>query len=222
MRILLVEDEPEMARLITECLNQSGFEADHVTTIGKARESIGAHSYSLLLLDRRLPDGDGVSLIEDIRRIHPDVRVLMLTALDSVSDKIVGLDAGADDYLAKPFDRDELLARIRANLRRGGAGAQPPVTVGALSFDVESREIFVSGRPIILHRRELALIDRQRRMDRGECVDQSRSLLGGRRAEIGRRAHDDALDRGGCRIGAAVSAPIGLDHQGRLAGGQRR
>jgi two-component system OmpR family response regulator len=161
VRILLVEDEPEMARLIVECLNQSGFDADHVATIGKARESIGAHTYSLALLDRRLPDGDGVSLIEDIRRTHPGVRVLMLTALDSVVDKIVGLDAGADDYLAKPFDRDELLARIRANLRRSRAtaGAQPPVTVGALSFDVESREIFVSGRPVVLHRRELALIE---------------------------------------------------------------
>jgi two-component system, OmpR family, response regulator len=73
----------------------------------------------------------------------------------------MGLDAGADDYLPKPFDIDELLARIRANLRRSRAtaGAQPPVTVGALSFDVESREIFVSGRPVVLHRRELALIE---------------------------------------------------------------
>lgn len=159
MRILLVEDEPEMARLIMECLSQSGFDADHAATIGKARELIGAHSYSLAIIDRRLPDGDGVSLIENIRRAHSGVRVLMLTALDSVSDKIMGLDAGADDYLAKPFDRDELLARIRANLRRSGAAAQPPVTVGALSFDVESREIFVSGRPIMLHRRELALIE---------------------------------------------------------------
>jgi two-component system, OmpR family, response regulator len=161
MRILLVEDEPEMARLIVEWLNQSGFDADHVATIGKARESIGAHSYSLALLDRRLPDGDGVSLIKDIRRTHPGIRVLMLTALDSVSDKIMGLDAGADDYLPKPFDIDELLARIRANLRRSGAGAgaQPPMTVAALSFDVESREIFVSGRPIMLHRRELALLE---------------------------------------------------------------
>jgi two-component system, OmpR family, response regulator len=87
MRILLVEDEPEMAHLIVECLNQSGFDADHVATIGNARKSIGAHSYSLALFDRRLPDGDGVSLIEDIRRTHPGVRVLMLTALDSVSDK---------------------------------------------------------------------------------------------------------------------------------------
>ena len=196
MRILLVEDEPEMARLITECLNQSGFEADHVTTIGKARESIGAHSYSLLLLDRRLPDGDGVSLIEDIRRIHPDVRVLMLTALDSVSDKIVGLDAGADDYLAKPFDRDELLARIRANLRRGGAGAQPPVMVGALSFDVESREIFVSGRPIILHRRELALIESLvRRQGRATLRDTLIAEVYGGECELQSNALDALVSR---------------------------
>ena len=182
MRILLVEDEPEMARLIVECLNQSGFDADHVATIGKARESIGAHTYSLALLDRRLPDGDGVALIEDIRCTHPGVRVLMLTALDSVFDKIVGLDAGADDYLAKPFDRDELLARIRANLRRSGAaaGAQPPVTVGALSFEVESREIFVSGRPVVLHRRELALIESLvRRQGRAKGKWRARSVQAG-------------------------------------------
>ena len=87
MRSLLVEDEPEMARLIVECLNQSGFDADQAATIGKARESIGAYSYSLALLDRRLPDGDGVSLIKDIRRTYPCVHVLMLTTPYSISDK---------------------------------------------------------------------------------------------------------------------------------------
>jgi DNA-binding response OmpR family regulator len=145
-----------MARLIVECLNRSGFDVDHAVTIGNACESIRAHFYSLALID-----GDGVSLIEGIRRTHPGIRVLMLTALDSISDKIVGMDADADDYLVKPFDIDELLARIRANLRRGGAaaGAQPQVTVGALSFELASREIFVSGRPVVLHRRELALLE---------------------------------------------------------------
>ncbi len=166
MRILVVEDEVELAKLIGERLQRCGFEVDLAPTLREARDAIGARSYSLTLLDRRLPDGDGVSLIPDIRRAHPGVRVLMLTALDSVSDKIIGLDAGADDYLTKPFDINELLARVRANLRRIGNGAaEPPVTVGAVSFDLRSREVFVHGRPMVLHRRELALLDSLIRRD---------------------------------------------------------
>jgi two-component system, OmpR family, response regulator len=159
MRILLVEDELEMAGLIARRLESIGFGVDCATTIGAARNSIGARPYSLVLLDRRLPDGDGLSMVDDIRRAQPGVRVVMLTALDSVPDKIAGLDAGADDYLAKPFDVDELLARVRANLRRNETGGQPPLTVGELSFDLAAREASVSGRPIVLHRRELALLE---------------------------------------------------------------
>ena len=130
MRILVVEDEVELARLVIDRLQRAGFDADHAPTLHDARDALSKHSYSLTLLDRRLPDGDSVSLIPDIRRTHPGVRVLMLTALDTVSDKIAGLDAGADDYLTKPFDINELMARIRANLRRSGDGAaEPPVTV---------------------------------------------------------------------------------------------
>jgi DNA-binding response OmpR family regulator len=145
MRILVVEDEAELAQLIIESLRRSGFEADLAPTLEDARIAIGAQSYSLALLDRRLPDGDSVHL----------------TALDAVSDKIAGLDAGADDYLTKPFDINELLARIRANLRRssGQDTSEPPITVAALSFDPRSREASVHGQFMILHRRELAVLD---------------------------------------------------------------
>lgn len=161
MRILLVEDELEMAGLVASRLEAVGFGVDRATTISAARGSLGAHPYSLVLLDRRLPDGDGLSIVEEIKRAQPGIRVLMLTALDSIPDKIAGLDAGADDYLAKPFDVDELLARVRANLRRNEADkdAQPPLVVGELSFDLVLREASVSGRPIVLHRRELALLE---------------------------------------------------------------
>ena len=161
MRILVVEDEPEMAGLILDRLKRSGFEVDCAPSIAAASVAIEAGAYSLALLDRRLPDGDGVSLIPLIRRTHPGVRILMLTALDSVTEKIVGLDAGADDYLTKPFDIDELLARVRANLRRnaGPEATEPPITVAALSFDLAAREVSVSGRPVVLHRRELALLE---------------------------------------------------------------
>ena len=160
MRILVVEDEFELAGLIVERLQRSGFEADHVATLRDAREAIATRKYSLALLDRRLPDGDSIVLVPDIRRAHPGVRVLMLTAQDALSDKIAGLDAGADDYLIKPLDIDELMARIRANLRRSGQGAaEPPVTVGALSCDLQAREAFVDGRPLVLYQRELALLE---------------------------------------------------------------
>jgi two-component system, OmpR family, response regulator len=166
MRILVVEDEVELARLIAERLERSGFEVKLAPTLKDARDALAAGAYSLALLDRRLPDGDSVSLIRELRRSHSGVRVIMLTALDTVADKIAGLDGGADDYLTKPFDINELLARIRANLRRSGEGAaEPPITVGALSFDLHSREAYVHGRPMVLHRRELALLDSLIRRD---------------------------------------------------------
>lgn len=198
MRILLVEDEPDMAHLIVKRLNQAGFEADHAATIGNARESIGSHSYALALLDRRLPDGDGMWLIEDIRRAHSGIRVLMLTALDSVLDKIEGLDAGADDYLVKPFDMDELLARVRANLRRssGTAGAQPPVTVGSLRFEFASREVFVSDGPLVLHRRELALLESLvRRHGRAAARDTLIEEVYGGECELQSNALDTLVSR---------------------------
>ena len=160
MRILVVEDEPEMAQLLVGRLTRAGFDTDHAASFVDAQAKLDANTYSLAVLDRRMADGDGVALIPHVRQSSPGVRVMMLTALDKVSDKIAGLDAGADDYLTKPFDVDELLARIRANLRRSGAaGVAPPVTVGALSFDTQTREAFVSGRPIVLHRRELAALE---------------------------------------------------------------
>lgn len=161
MRILVVEDEQSLASLIWGRLSGAGFEFDHAASLQAAKSAIEQRRYSLALLDRRLPDGDGMSLIPLVRKSDPGIRILMLTALDSVSDRIDGLDAGADDYLIKPFDIDELLARIRANLRRTGVGGsgEPPITVGSLRFDLSMKEASVSGRPMILHRRELALLE---------------------------------------------------------------
>ncbi len=198
MRILVVEDEAEMASLIVDRLRRSGFDADHVDTIGAAQRAMDTGAYSLALLDRRLPDGDGVTLIPHIKRAHPGVRVMMLTALDTVPDKVAGLDAGADDYLTKPFDIDEFLARIRANLRRSGdgAGSVPPVTVGALSFDLEAREVFVSGRPVVLHRRELALLESLvRRVGRATPRDTLIDEVYGGEGEIQSNALDALVSR---------------------------
>jgi DNA-binding response OmpR family regulator len=115
--------------------------------------------YDLILLDRRLPDGDGLSIIADLRRLRPGVRIMMLTALDSLDDTVSGLEGGADDYLAKPFRGPELIARIRACLRRPGPEPQPALAVADLAMDLVRREVTISGRPVSLHRRELALLE---------------------------------------------------------------
>ncbi|WP_330085044.1 response regulator transcription factor [Methylocystis iwaonis] len=159
MRALLVEDEPEMARAIVARLGRSGFIADYVGALEEARAALQCHHYGLALLDRRLPDGDGLELLPDLKRLQPGIRVLVLTAYETVSDRICGLDAGADDYLAKPFDLDEMMARIRACLRRPGAEAPPPVVLGKLSFDLASHQVSIDGKPMVLHRRELALLE---------------------------------------------------------------
>jgi two-component system, OmpR family, response regulator len=159
MRILIVEDQRDMATLIADRINCAGFVSDHVGGLGEALEALQAHDYPIMLLDRRLPDGDAISVLPEIRRIRPGIRILLVTALRSIDDKINGLDAGADDYLTKPFDVDELLARIRASLRRPGGRLLPSILVGDLSFDLNTHEASIAGRPLLLHKREMLLLE---------------------------------------------------------------
>lgn len=158
MKILLIEDEKEMARLVASLIAHSGFKIDVVTTIADALIAIREVAYDLLLLDRRLPDGDGASILKTARHQHPGIRVIMLTALDALSDKISGLNAGADDYLTKPFQGEELIARIRACLRRPGGETRPPIVVGALSYDLQTDDVTIDGSIIHLSRREMMLL----------------------------------------------------------------
>lgn len=158
MRTLLVEDQASLAHQLERRLKRAGYCVDHVETLREAREALVDNPYSVALLDRRLPDGDGLSLISTIRRQLPDCRVLMLTALEAVDDRIAGLDAGADDYLVKPFDLEEMMARIRAASRRSGEPT-PPVTLGALMFDGAGRTVSVAGKAALFHNRELALLE---------------------------------------------------------------
>ncbi len=159
MRVLLIEDEPELARALGVRLGRSGFITDYVGGVEDARAAMQCHRYALALVDRRLPDGEGLHLVPELKRSQPGIRVLVLTAFHAVSDRISGLDAGADDYLAKPFDLDELMARIRACLRRSHAENAPPAILGDLSFDFVTHQVCVDGAPLVLHRRELALLE---------------------------------------------------------------
>src|SRR5262245_28826722 len=159
MRVLVVEDEPEMAKLVAQSVAAQGFAVDSVASLDEAQAAIKLAQYALVLLDRRLTDGDGLSFLHQLRGEHPGTPVIVLSALDSVTDKVKGLDAGADDYLTKPFDEAELRARIRAALRRPGAEPQPPITCGRLRYDPSNREVSVNGNLVFLHRRELALLE---------------------------------------------------------------
>jgi two-component system OmpR family response regulator len=159
VRILIVEDEPEIAGLLRDHLVRQGFVADAVESLGDAEEAIACAPFDLILLDRRLPDGDGLALLPVCRKAQPACPVIVLTALDRIDQRISGLDSGADDYVAKPFDIDELMARIRAVLRRKSAGASPVICFGAISFDPVTRAVAIRQQPMILPRRELALLE---------------------------------------------------------------
>jgi two-component system, OmpR family, response regulator len=159
MRILIVEDHLDMASLIVDRLVHSGYIADRVGTLAEAREAVSAFAYPVILLDRRLPDGDGASFIPEVKSVRPNTHVLLVSALRTLDERVNGLDAGADDYLVKPFEFDELLARIRASLRRSTGTAIPPAMVGRLTFDFITHEAFVAGKPFLASRRELLLLE---------------------------------------------------------------
>jgi two-component system, OmpR family, response regulator len=159
MRILVVEDEPEMAGLIASLIESAGHLVDKSRSLEDARQLARQADYDLIVLDRRLPDGDGISFVPALRLLQPGIRILMVSALNSPSETVSGLDGGADDYLTKPFHGPELIARIRASLRRPGREGSVLLTVGNLSFDPISRAVTIGGVSVYLHRRELTLLE---------------------------------------------------------------
>jgi two-component system, OmpR family, response regulator len=158
MRVLLIEDEAELADAVRGALEHERFVVDHVDTIAIAEEAARHGAHDLVLLDRTLPDGDGLRLIPLLRLENPGVPVIVMSALGELSDRVSGLDEGADDYLSKPFALEELLARIRAVRRRPNGLADEPITVGRLVFDLEHDEVAVSGVRMDLPRRELRVL----------------------------------------------------------------
>lgn len=153
MRILLVEDDDDLRVLAADGLAARGFTVDTARSIAEARDAIRLVQYGALLVDRGLPDGDGISL-----RPSRDIPILFTTALGSVRDRVDGLDAGADDYVVKPFDLDELAARIRAVGRKPGARQDVRLRIGNLEVDSAHQEAWLSGRRMALGRREFALL----------------------------------------------------------------
>jgi two-component system, OmpR family, response regulator len=158
MRILLVEDDKILADALTRALTQSAYAVDTVATGEEADAALAMDIYDLAILDIGLPGLSGLEVLRRLRERKSRVPVLMLTAMDALADRVRGLDLGADDYLAKPFDLPELEARVRALLRRGN-GATPFLTHGKLRFDTVGRRVFVEDQPIELSARELAVLE---------------------------------------------------------------
>jgi two-component system, OmpR family, response regulator len=155
MRLLLVEDEPEMADAIIRVLSRHGNIVDHVPTIEQGREAIKSGVHNAILLDRKLPDGDGMALLAEIRQAGNTIPIILLTAHDTSKDRVEGLDRGADDYVGKPFVAEELMARIRAAGRRASNYSANLLSEANLSLDTNTLDTFVNGKALALPRREV-------------------------------------------------------------------
>ncbi|MBZ9537336.1 response regulator [Modicisalibacter tunisiensis] len=159
MRVLLVEDDAPVAAGIEAGLALADFVVDTVGTLAAAGAARKTIDYDLVVLDRRLPDGEGLGLLQAWRREGVVTPVLMLTARDAVASRVEGLQGGADDYLVKPFDLDELTARLQALLRRTAGQADRLLHHGRLSFDPVDRSVMLDGVPVALIRRERMLLE---------------------------------------------------------------
>lgn len=159
MRILIVEDNPDLVSLLVEGLQRNGFEADAVCTAAEATRAVASTRYAALVLDIGLPDQDGLAWLKDLRATGNALPVLMLTARDGVSDRVAGLRAGADDYLVKPFALDEVVARLRALLRRSGTLLGQRLALGNLALDTEDRLVTVGGTVRPFSSREIAVLE---------------------------------------------------------------
>ncbi|WP_323039784.1 response regulator transcription factor [Gemmobacter sp.] len=178
MRLLLVEDTPELARSVLRFLRAEGHAVDHAPDAATATEAMAVADYACVILDLGLPDGSGLEVLKARRRAGDRTPVLIATARDQISDRIAGLDAGADDYVVKPFDLRELSARIRAHARRAQGIPETRLQLAGLEVDRAAGRIWQQGQEIRLTAREWALFD---------------TLLGARGRVLPKPALEDAL-----------------------------
>ncbi|MDP9084894.1 MAG: response regulator transcription factor [Pseudomonadota bacterium] len=159
MRLLVVEDNVQLARLLAKGLRTAGYETDLLPTAAEARTALLTTSYAALILDLGLPDGDGLSILRELRHRKDPIPVLVLTARGGLDDRVGGLRSGADDYLVKPFALEELVARLEAQLRRPGQQLGSSIRVANLEFDLRNRQALIDDRPQILSSRGTAVLE---------------------------------------------------------------
>ncbi|MFC3338547.1 response regulator transcription factor [Paracandidimonas soli] len=159
MRILVIEDDATLGHALREFLSEQGYAVDWLQDGVQALGALTGQHYDLLLLDLNLPGMDGLEILRSLRASGESVPVLILTARDDISDRVAGLDAGADDYVVKPFELQELAARVRVFRRRSAGQSAPLMEIGPISFDTSNREVRVHGKRLQLSVRELSVLE---------------------------------------------------------------
>lgn len=191
MRLLLIEDDMQLAAGLVQALRSEGFAVDHLSSGRQGLAALQAKQADMAILDLGLPDLDGIEILKQARQQRLGTPILVLTARDSTADKIKGLDLGADDYLAKPFDVPELLARIRVIARRLGTSDDSHINIGNVTLDTLAHKVLVAQQPLALSRREYmlakALIENAGRI-------QSREQLESRLYEWGEEVASNAVE----------------------------
>jgi len=163
LRLLIIEDEDRLSGILKSKLGDAGFTVDIAGSAADAEAALELINYDAAVLDLGLPDGDGLAVLAVARRLGKTLPILILTARDAVEDRVGGLNAGADDYLTKPFAMTELIARIKALLRRPGGVLGITLDAGNVSLDTVGRELTIAGGPVRVSRRELAILEQMMR-----------------------------------------------------------
>jgi DNA-binding response OmpR family regulator len=206
MRLLAVEDETELSELVKANLGRHGFAVDLAATLADAQACLKTTSYDVILLDLQLPDGDGIELLRTVRGAGETTPVIALTARDTIADRVIGLNEGADDYLVKPFALDELVARIHAVVRRMTGAKAVVLRLGNLAFSPATQEVSVGTTSLQVPRRELATLEVLMRAG-GRVVTRDRLIdeLYGHGEEPASNAVDSHISRLRKRLGEAGS-----------------
>lgn len=158
MKILIVEDEPSLSEVIQRFLEKERYVVETAATYGEARRKAADYDYDCVLLDVMLPDGNGLALLDELRQAGKHDSVIIISAKDSIEDKVTGLELGADDYLAKPFHLAELGARIKSIVRRKMTAGEKIISVGNVTVNPDRFEVAVDGRPLELNRKEYDIL----------------------------------------------------------------